>query len=309
MSMQGSKPEASKVHSAGPRASKVNCARPGAGETSLRPRERLLPAIEYVRRHGNAREKEALRLLFEPGPPSPTVVRDLFANELPRGGWTYPGCEIGSVNETLWRLTQAREIGLDAGHPSVMSALSFLLRVQNPDGSWVEDARLSSKCPPWGAPGNPAASVYLTASAAYVAAILMGTSLPEVRRASEYLSAMLESDGWLPSYLHTHWLAAGLLWKTGEKDLADLVIGYLRSRLGPDTPTNNLSWAAVTLLEAGFPSEHPFAQVLLDLLEARQAEDGHFDSEDGEAWFAHSTWEALKAFALGGRLFEGTSQD
>ncbi|HHX29500.1 MAG TPA: hypothetical protein GX716_10915 [Firmicutes bacterium] len=308
MSKQGSKPGADKVHRAGHGAGKANCAGPDAEEKIRRPRERFLPAIEYVRRYGNEREKEALRLLFEPGPPSPTVVRELFSGELPQGGWTYPGCEIGSVNETLWRITQALEIGLDAGHPAMMSALSFLLRVQNADGSWVEDARLASKCPPWAAPGRPATTLYLTSSAAYVVAILMGTSLPETRRASNCLSAMLESEGRLPSYLHTHWLAAGLWWKTGERDLVDRVIGYLRSRLGPDTPTNHLSWAAVTLLDAGLPSENPFVQLLLDLLEARQSEDGHFDAEDGEAWFAHSTWEALKAFAMEGRLFEATSQ-
>ncbi len=255
-----------------------------------------------MQRYGSPREKEALRLLFEPGPPRLEVVSALLADQRSDGGWSYAGSSLSSVNQTLWRLTQAAEVGLDAGHRSIMAAVGFLARKQNPDGSWAEDLRLAPECPPWAAPGSLSASTYLTASAGYSLATLAGTSLEHVRRASEYLSGLLGLDGRLPSFLHSHWLAAALWWKTGEETLAERALGYLNTRLGPDFPSNNLSWAAVTLIAAGYPADSACLRTVLDLLEARQFEDGHFDSEDGESAFPHATWEALKALKLGGRL-------
>jgi hypothetical protein len=259
-------------------------------------------AAGFVRRYGSLREKEALRLLFEPGSPRLEVISSILESQNPGGGWGYRGGSLSSVHETLWRLTQAVEVGLDAGQPSIMAAVGFLAQKQNPDGSWAEDPRLALEGPPWVAPGDRAAEVYLTSSAGYVLATLTGTSLGQVSRASRYLAQELGGDGRLPSFLHAHWLAAGLWWRTGEKDLADRALVYLSSRLGPAFPTNNLSWAAVTLLAAGCPPDTPFLEIALDLLEGRQCADGHFDSEDGETAFPHATWEALKALKLSGRL-------
>jgi len=243
-----------------------------------------------------------LRLLFEPGPPRREVVSDLLSGQRSDGGWGYPSSPLSSINETLWRLTQAGELGVDAAYPSIMAAIGFLASKQNPDGSWQEDPRLAAASPPWATPGRPEATVYLTASAGYSLAALAGTGLDRVRRASDYLLGMIGPDGRLPSFLHSHWLAAGLWWRTGRADLAEQVISYLATRLDRDSPANHLSWAAVTLLTAGYPPDAPFSRRVLDMLEARQAEDGHLDAEDGEAWFSHATWEALKALKLAGRL-------
>lgn len=261
----------------------------------------LEAAAGFVRQHGDPREREALRLLFEPSPPRPEIVSAILAGQRADGGWGYEERGPSSLNQTLWPLTQAMEVRLDANNPGIRSALDFIEQVQSPDGSWSEDPRLASVCPPWVAPKNRSAEIYLTASACYTLALLAGTS-PCLDSGSAYLSSRLEDNGRLPSYFHAHWLAAGFWWKLGQREAAERTLGYLSSRLGPAFPTNNLSWAAVTLLDAGYPAGSPFLATVLDMLETRQAADGSFDSEDGIGAFPHATWEALKALQLSGRL-------
>ncbi|MEW5932356.1 MAG: squalene--hopene cyclase, partial [Bacillota bacterium] len=65
------------------------------------------------------------------------------------------------MSETVWRLTQLDELGLDRNHPSLREALTFLKMSQHPCGAWKEHESLREVLPPWAAPGLPAATIYL----------------------------------------------------------------------------------------------------------------------------------------------------
>jgi hypothetical protein len=122
-----------------------------------------------------------------------------------------------------------------------------------------------------------------------------------VRRAQDYLMAHLISEGELASYLHTQWIAGGLLYGLGEGSLGDALLLHVCRRIDHDTPASNLSWLATSVLACGVPCSHQVVQKALLLLEAAQEPDGRWRSEDGSQRDAWATLEALYAFKLAGR--------
>lgn len=128
-----------------------------------------------------------------------------------------------------------------------------------------------------------------------------GTARQRAARASRYLLRHFDDEGRAPSFLHTHWLAAALFWKTGQREAAERVLHCLRSRL-PDLPASNMAWLVTSLALAGVPVAHPLLQAAAALLDREQQEDGRWVSEDGSEWDLHSTREALRALRLCGRL-------
>lgn len=106
----------------------------------------------------------------------------------------------------------------------------------------------------------------------------------------------------MPSFLHTHWLAAGLCWGIREHSLASRVLDYLATTLDARFADNQLSWMAVSLLAVKYPRNSQFVATALNLQETRQRPDGSWTSEDGREFDSHATYEALRAFKMGGRI-------
>jgi hypothetical protein len=156
------------------------------------------------------------------------------------GGWPPPGGRhsLSGVDETLWRLTQLDELALDRRHPAVEKALGFLTATQRADGAWEEDSSVASVVPPWAAPGVPAATLYLTASAGHILLLFGSREETAATRAAEYVAARTSPDGHIPSFIHSHWLAAALWWGLGQREVADRTLAYLGSRIGPNAADN-----------------------------------------------------------------------
>jgi hypothetical protein len=88
-----------------------------------------------------------------------------------------------------------------------------------------------------------------------------------------------------------------LFYVTGERDVAERLMDYLRTRLN-DMPASSLAWLITTLHTAGVPADHPLIREAATLLEGQQQEDGRWASEDGPERDAHTTVEAVRALTL-----------
>jgi hypothetical protein len=171
--------------------------------------------------------------------------------------------------------------------------LQFIIQKQRNDGSWEEDDRLAEVAPPWCKPGDLAAQLYLTSNCAYW--LTFFNVAPEnLRRAVDFLAKHVNSNGQMPSFLHAHWLTAGVLYSTNHQAKADKILSYLHSRMG-DLDSSNLAWMVNSLRGVGVSDSHPLIQQSRILLLAKQEADGRWRSEDGPHQDVHTTLEAIRA--------------
>lgn len=182
----------------------------------------------------------------------------------------------------------------------------MLERRQSGDGSWEEHLSVASLAPAWAKPGELASTLYLTANCGFWLAFING-ECDGAHRAARFIQRHLTDQGTLPTYLHAHWLTAGLWALMSMKDEYRRVVAHLAHRIG-DLHSSNLAWMIVTLRLAGVPANDPLLTQAISLLLRRQAENGRWPSEDGPAFDVHASLEALRALQLCDRLEPGSSQ-
>jgi hypothetical protein len=254
-------------------------------------------AIAYVEANGDIVEQARLRYLLERRPPPAAALRQLYNAQQPDGGWTpFWAPDYSSVDATCFRLSQAWELGLGIEELAVADALRFLIVRQREDGSWEEEAEAAGVAPPWATPGDTAAQLYLTANAGYWLGLYeMDGALP----AADFLASRQELHGRLPSFLHTHWLAAGL-WQHSEQTAeAERTLAYLLTRVeAGDLSAGNHSWMINALCDAGLPPDHPLIVKAARRLAALQGEDGSWTADDGPLYTVQTTLQALRALRL-----------
>lgn len=174
--------------------------------------------IEFIRANGDTRHRGSLGVLLESRQPSDELIQSVPGDQQTDGGWSVSSHDdVSSVNQTLWHLTLAEEAGIDAGHERVRRACNFPRQAQETEWSWGEHVSLAAVSPPWGKPGDLASGLYLTACAGRLLVTLDGDGEQAARRAGLFLASHADAFGRLPSFLHTHWLAAALWWGVGTR--------------------------------------------------------------------------------------------
>lgn len=279
------------------------CAALSSNPATIRPassssvHDQQQAAIDFVLHRGNDLERARLRYLLNGRQPPDGVREDLARAQRSDGGWSPVWSpEYSSIDATCFQLTLARQAGVDPFDPLIIDALRFLAERQRLDGSWEEEASEAEAAPPWAAPGDTTARLYLTANAGL--SLATGNFLPgPAREAADYLRASQASDGRLPSFLHTHWLAAALWQRLDDREAATRSLAYLDTRL-EDLSAGNLAWLLLSLLEAGVPPSALVAMRSRERLLALCAPEGYWPGDDDADNAVHVTIEALAALHL-----------
>lgn len=261
-------------------------------------------AEAYIRQHGDEFDQERLNTLLGEGPVlSREQNRRFLAGQRADGGWApFWAPEYSSLDATCYRLWQCDGI-IGLLEPAFARAVSFLRSRQGADGSWEEDERVRDVAPPWARPGELASQLYLTANCGWSVANASLTSSfvttdEAAIRAGAYLEPHLAQDGTLPSFLQTHWLAAGLWIRLDREDLAYRALDHLATRMSDDVPASSLAWMLTTLAGLGISPDLPFALKAIMLLMSQQRADGSWASEDGAERDPYVTMEALRGLIL-----------
>lgn len=257
----------------------------------------LEAAVHFIRSHGSPIEQARLRYMLEGLPAPSQIVAQLLAGQRPDGGWApFWAADYSSLDASCFRLSQARQLGVQPGHPAVRQVLQMFVRRQQAQGFWEEEVGVADLAPPWVKPGDLACRLYLTSNCAYWLALLDPQGAA-AGRAAAYLQAHLDSRGNLPAFAQAHWLAGGLWRLLGWSGPAGDVLKALEPRL-EILPPSSLAWCITALLDAGLPSNHPLLQAAVARLESRQQADGRWQDEDGAAQEATITLEAVCALHL-----------
>jgi hypothetical protein len=257
-------------------------------------------AVAFVREHGDEIDRVRLDLLVDNGPNlSPEQEQRFLAGQRPDGGWApFWAPDYSSLDATCFRFAQAESSWMGFSWPTFARAANFLRSRQRSDGSWEEDEAVREVAPRWARPGELAPRLYLTANCGW----WLANGSPRrfitkdewAQRAGAYLEQHLTQDGSLPSFLHAHWLAAGLWIRLGRNDLANRVIDYLATRIDDSVPASSLAWMLTTLAGLGIFEEHPLIQKATALLISQQRADGSWASEDGPDRDPYVTVEVLR---------------
>lgn len=257
----------------------------------------LFNAILFVDEHGSILEKARLLYLLMDVEPSTEVYERLLELQNPDGGFpSRPKAGSPSaVDSTLTSLWQLDELGM-LDHPATRQAMTFLVNMQQADGSWDENPALPEHdLPPWIRPGEMATRLYLSAYSAYWLGVLH--IAPEtLDRALQYLLTQQDAQGKINGFLHNTWLGAGALLFGGHnyaKSAANC-IAYLASRPFAEWEALQIAWAVDCLTRAGLDPKHSFvAQALSELVRTQQA-DGSWTAEGGQSAAASATVGVLK---------------
>ncbi len=259
----------------------------------------LARAIDFIREHGDVIAQARLGYILNKERPGPQVLRSFFRSQRVDGGWPPPWATgYSSLDATCFRLAQAEQLGLSEMEVPVARACQFIAQRQRKDGSWEEDRAYALVAPAWVRPGRRAARLYLTANCGFWLAS-QASAQHGVLLAAGYLKKYLDDQGALPSYLQTHWLAAGIWHRLGWSDSFERVSSCLSGRLD-DMPSANLAWMVLSLYIAGLPADYPLLAQAARYLEKFQRADGSWPGEDISTGSVHHTLDALRALRLCG---------
>ncbi|GIE96184.1 prenyltransferase/squalene oxidase repeat-containing protein [Paractinoplanes rishiriensis] len=253
-------------------------------------------AIGYVVAHGDPVERARLSYLRTGQRAPDEIVERIAAGQMPAGGW--PASTDGvipSVDATCFRISELDDLG--SLHTDVVGrALGWLAANQRPDGTWQENESLTAEAPAWAMPGDPEATLYLTAVTGFWFTVAE-TEPPRfgntAATAAAWLVQQLRPDGRWPSFLAAGWHAAGLLHGQQyfyESARVQLVLG---DRL-PDMEPADVASMAAALRRLNLGDDWLLQSARKRLAETQRI-DGGWDSAEGPNFDVNTTLTVLRA--------------
>lgn len=265
--------------------------------------------LAFIDTAGGEMERARLRGLLGRTRPDAKAVLTLEARQNTDGGFPH-GLVQGrpsTIRATATALAWLEDLGLRGG-PLVDRALTFLLAVQRPDGSWDEPPGVLRYGPPAPLiPGDPRVRALSTALAAYWL-VRMRYGGDAISRAVAYLRARQAPDGRFLGFLRTTWLGTALFRLVEGEDSACAGRG-LEALAAVDADRwhpGALAEMLACLAEVGVPENLPLIARSLARLRSLARFDGSWLSEDGDVSPAELTLRALGALLLYGAVSPGS---
>jgi hypothetical protein len=255
----------------------------------------------FIHNNGDAVDKARLEFILDNITPSSEIFTQLFSSQRQDGSWSpFWKPDYSSLDATCFRLAQANQFDMGEDENAFANALAFIVTNQLPNGSWEEDPSVATNAPFWVKPGDLKATLYLTANCSYWTSIshkYRGVA----KKGARYILGSLDENGYLPSFLQTHWLSGGLWARLGMKRPTERILGYLKTRIS-ELSANSIAWMLSALLSASVAVNHTLIQSAIPKLTSFQQNDGRWQSDDGEDFDVHTTLEALHGLKLSSRL-------
>jgi len=260
-------------------------------------------AIGFVVARGDQVDRARLSWLRSELPAHPDMIAKVEMGQTRSGGWpAFWGGDQPSIDATCFRLAELDDLGALDREPA-RRAVQWLAAMQRPDGTWQEDESLAESAPVWARPGDPEASLYLTANAGFWMSVA-GPPVPApsreatlhnevVARATQAFRAAMRPDGTWPSYLVAGWLGGALLYNTGWYYESAQIQLVLTDRI-PQMSAADVAWLAAAFRRVGLSPLDGVLEAARQRLSRTQRSDGGWASDDGDAFDVHTTLAAIR---------------
>jgi len=258
-------------------------------------------AVAYVQSKGNIIEQARLDSIIWSKPPQKAVLQKLRTMQNPDGGFSFWIKEFSTICDTVYVLIWFDDLSLHS-NPQVKRAIDFLLSQQKEDGDWDEVERVKEvNAPPFLTPGKTDTRIWLTAYCAHWFVRFGYAEHPKAKECpGKFLLAHREPSGRLsPKDLRATWDWLVLLsYSPGpDSEIFRQALAVIEKEFSPEKWEGSyLAWLVCCLRDARLSVQHPFVKCCLNELAKKQRPNGSWDSEDGEAFAANATVEALRVF-------------
>jgi len=258
-------------------------------------------AVDYVRAKGDVIEQARLASILWRKQPEEAVLQKLTEMQNMDGGFSYWVKGFSTVCDTVYVLIWFDDLSLRR-LPQVERAIDFLLMHQKEDGGWDELERVKeANVPSFLVPGKITTRVWLTAYCAHWFVRLGYAEHPKAKGCQgEFLLAHREPSGRLIGTVKDmramwDWLVFLSYFPGSDSEIFKQTLTVIEQEFYPEKWEGSyLAWLTCCLRDAGLPAHHHFVRRCLDELVKKQRLDGSWDSEDGEAFAANATIEALR---------------
>lgn len=265
-------------------------------------------AIGFVVARGDNVDRARLSYLRTGALPSLAILETAEGGQTREGGWpAFWADGVASIDATCFHLAELDDLGA-LGRPAARRALDWLTTRQRPDGTWEEDGSLADVAPPWATPGDPEATLYITANAAYWLTVAGhdarqagplderpgGSYAGVVAPAAEWLRAYVQPDGSMPTFLVATWLSAAVLYRHDMFYESVRLQQRLLDRM-PELSATDAAWLAAANRRVGVRDDDRLIVAAMLRLRELQRSDGGFTSDDGDAFDVHATLSAIRA--------------
>ncbi|MHA1287382.1 MAG: prenyltransferase/squalene oxidase repeat-containing protein [Candidatus Thorarchaeota archaeon] len=243
-------------------------------------------ALKYVRQHGG--KIDIIRLQHFLGKLNFSVAEETLSKyQFPNGGWYYEDdstktLSVGASN--LW-LRVLLELEL-TNTPIVKRTAEFLIKNQDPDGSWYELKEKLEKSPqPWLNPDVTDNRLWFTISATVFLTASGFESHPAIKKAGDYLSTYWDNHKKFRVTWYPYWAGIPFFAKTRGTNSEAFVAchSYTTERLDQYNGFH-LGWVLDMCKLANLPASDSLVRASLDRLENLQRQDGAWSSKYGDVY-------------------------
>jgi prenyltransferase beta subunit len=244
-------------------------------------------AADFIEKNGSDYDNAKLNIILEKDTAlhKQNLLDYYHQLQNPDGGFPYFAQKnsLSTINVTTYSLLTMLDYEIKEDN-IFDSAMEYLYKNQNEDGSWNEPFTLIELKPPfWDDPREPFTPIWLTSNVCFLLARLGFISSSYLKKGINYLKQKTDSFGKIEGFLQSTWLftASLALMEGNESKMVIDMLNVIDQNLENILNSSNVIWCLQSLTDGGISSKNNLIEKLIQNLISQQNNNGFWTSIDG----------------------------